>query len=461
MTMLPIDKQLQSNTYLPNTYMWKEKKIGVIFGFILFGLFCALCFKDVALKQDSAGYINNISIRAPLYPIILSAYTKLFGPNNFQILAYLQILAGFLTAFFTASKIINVINLESNFVKLPKILFYLIVFLLLFPYYGPSEFGNVILTEALCYPLFLLTFSYLLEGLQNKSTKALLLSIVLSGLLILTRGQFLFLYPAIGIILSYILIFERKAFHTLLLIFCFITTIVGANLFERTYQYIYHGQFKKVPFTGIQLIVAPLYLAKESDADLFNNETEKALFKDIWAVMEEKKINFNSLNEDSFFHFSTYTHFYHSYNRICWESFSPLLSKYGLTNPYQNDIVLTRMGLTLICHNLKAFFILYILNIVFNLGGIYYLLLLGAATVSALAIFFKTRHPLSMAYLLITLLSAGNYLLIAVVEPVLRRYSAYTDGLQASILLILITFAFQSAATKNSFTKDNKYKGNI
>lgn len=430
-------------------------KTDYFFGGIGFLLFCILCQKGPVIYADSIGYINNATIRSPLYPIILNIYSKCFGTNHYQWLVYGQILAGFFASIFTVMKFKN---LCTYFFPFPKILFYLIILILLFPYYGPLNYGNNILSEAACYPLFLMVFSLLMEGLHTKNTRQMMIAIILSGLLVLTRGQFLFLYPAIAIILGYLLIYERKSFKIAILIFCFMVTVIGCNLFERTYQYIYHGQFKQVPFTGMQLINAPLYLAKESDVNLFKSETEQTLFTDIWNSMEQKKINFNSLKEDSYFHMMTYTHFYYSYNKICWDSLCPLLGKYKLSSPYQIDPFLTKMALTLIFNNLEGFFILYIMNIVFNLGGIYFLLLLTAAMICATYSFVKTRHPLSLAFLLVTLLNAGNYLLIALVEPVLRRYTTYTDGLQISILLIIIMASFHATLISK---KEDKFLQNL
>lgn len=427
-----------SNHSTLNSHSLKYSTVPTFVKMFLFLLFGTLCFISPILEPDSGGYIDNSVIRSPLYPIILSIYTKIFDKNFFDILIVIQLLAGFSAAIFLAS------TLKRLFV-LPNIVFYLVALGLLAPYYSHPLFGNKILPEAVCYPLFLLYFSYLLEGLQYKKSKKLIIAMGLAGLLVLTRKQFLFLYPATGIILIYILLFERRVFKTFTLLICFLLSMVGTTLAERTYQYIYHGQFKSVPFTGMQLIIAPLYLAHPTDEELFENETERALFKDIFATMSDKKINFNSLPQrDSYFHVATYTQFYANYNHICWQSLAPLLAKYPLNTVYERDTTLTHMAIILILNNLKGFFTLYLLNIVFNIGGIYFVLLLCFTTLAALNAFIKARHAFALCYLLASLLTAGNYFLIALVEPVLPRYSGYTDSIQMVTLLILITAAFQT-----------------
>lgn len=421
---------------LSQFYLWTAKKSNLLFSIALCLIFCFLCFQGPMLAPDSGGYIHGATIRSPLYPLLLKLYIKIFGFNNFQCLVIFQILAGFIAAIFTAKKMSQCTSV------LPKNVFYLILLVLLFPYYSHAQVGNMILTEALCYPMFLLLFSRLLEGLQNKNTRALLWSMALSGLLVLTRGQFLFLYPALGILLFYIILFERKIFKTGLLVVCLILTIIGSNLAERTYQYINHGQFKLVPFTGIQLVIAPLFLARETDQNLFTEPNQKALFKEVWSAMNQKKLNFSSLNLDSYVHMTTYIQFSENYNPICWATLAPLLSKHGLETPYQIDTTLTSMAIKLILNNLKGFFTLYILNIVLNIGGLYFMLLLCVATLAALFAFVKTQSPLALVYLLASLLTAGNYTLVALVEPMLRRYAIYTNTLQICVLLMLVVIAF-------------------
>lgn len=401
-------------------------------------LFIFLYLKGPILHPDSGGYIHNATIRSPLYPFILSIYTYFWG-SQFQALLFFQLLGGFMAVYFTA-------HTFRCIFKLPAFLFFLITLVLCSPYYGPGLFGNAILTEALCYPLFLLMFAFLLRGLAEKKQGNLYCALFITVLLVLTRGQFLFLFPAFAIILLWISLFERRSFRWIPLGIYFILSIVSSHLLEKTYQYYYHGQFARVPFTGMQLVVAPLYLSKAEDSVFLKTKLEQDLFKDVWTQMKKKKLHFASLNSDGYFHVNTYTHFNNHYNDICWGTVSPLLSKHKLTTPYQIDATLTQMGTSLIFNNLKGFFTLYCLNILFNLGGLYYALLIMVTGFAAVTIFVKTRSTVSMAYLLITLLTAGNYFLIALVEPVLRRYSAYTDVLQVSIFLILGVLAFQRRA---------------
>lgn len=406
-------------------------------GLLLFGIFIALYMQGPILQPDSSGYLNNATIRSPLYPIILNIYRLFF--THFQVLIALQLLFGFTAAYYTAS------CLRTAF-SFPKVVFWVILVILLSPYYGPGLFGNAILTEALCYPLFLLMFSFLIQGLLYQKNKYIIFSMGFVGLLVLTRGQFLFLYPAFAIILGFLFFFTKKQFKIGLLALSLVILILTANLFERTYQYLYHGKFAQVPFTGVQLVIAPLYLAHADDSKYLKSETQKAFFKDVYAAMLSKKINFPSLDTDSYFHQAVYHHFYDNYNLICWGTLSSLQgkSKYNLDTPYKIDSFFTEMGLNLILNNLKGFFILYLMNVIFNLGGLYYSLFVLAVTLIAFYCYIKNRSPLSMITLVVSLLTAGNYLLVALVEPVLRRYSVYTDVLLISILLIIASTTFLS-----------------
>lgn len=403
-------------------------------------LACLLLFlwqHGPSIQPDTASYLASSPIRSALYPMLLRLNTWLFGQGHFKFLVFVQIAYGIFGTVFLAQKIRKLFDLEL-WAAIPLII------CLLNPYYGPGRFGNAILTEALCYPTFLLAFAYLLEGLIRKSSRCLLYFLALTAVLILTRRQFLFVYPVFGIVLVYYGFFERKALKVGFLTFAFIISIISTHLLEKTYQYSVHGNFSIVPFTGIQLVVAPLYLAKDSDIHLFNTSLERVVFKETKEQLRQRKLSFDSRNESSSDLTLYYAHFYESYGPICYGVLSPILAKNGINDVYQIDKITTNMAIKLIYKNWKACFILYLLNIIFNMGGYYYCLFLAIVGLFALIHYYKHRDALSLGCLLAFALSAANYSLITLVELILRRYSVYTDSIQISLLLVCIMVAFRA-----------------
>lgn len=403
---------------------------------VLVGLFLFLGHQGPNIQPDTGSYLTASAVRSALYPLLLKLNSWLFGPNNFQLLVLAQLAYGILGSIFLAHKIRKLFGL--NLWAIPPLLLCLLA-----PYYGPGRFGNSVMTEALCYPTFLLASACLFEGVIGKNSRHLLYFLGLTAILILTRRQFLFLYPVFGLLLVYLVLCERKAFKLGLLTVAFIGSIIFTHLLERTYQYFTQGNFSTIPFTGIQLIVAPMYIAKDSDIQLFDTDLERRIFKDIRQQLQQKKLSFTALNKTSFFDFSVYANFYENYNAICWETISPTFSKNGIGDPYQLDTMTRDMAIKLIHENWQPYLTLYLLNIVFNVGGLYYCLLLAILGLFALIQHYQYRDALSLGCLLALTLSAANYSLVALVEPVLRRYSAYTDGVQVGVLLACIMLAFQ------------------
>ena len=403
-------------------------------------LFMALLYQGPILQQDSSSYIDFLPTRSPLYPLILKLNVLIAGPDNFYGLIFFQLILGFYSAFQLSEKFRSLFSLD----RFSKNLF--ILALLLPYYYGGEKFGNWVMTEAIAYPLFLMAVGFLLEGLLRKSTRSLLYCLGFTSLVILTRRQFLFIYPVFALCLGYLFFVERKNFQIGILVLSFIGSIFATNLFEKTYQYIRNGHFSTVPFTGIQLIIAPLYVSKDSDVTLFQDEDQKRIFLEVRKQMHQKNITFEDLNKPPFESNPTmvFTQFYENYyNTICWDIVAPVLNQQGFTDVFKRDEITIDMALTLIQHNFKNCLQLYLRGIIYNMGGLYFSFFLLCTFFVAFIQKFKLSDNLSLAVLVTLLLSGANYSLIVLVEPIMRRYAAYTNTIQLCMLLTLVMIAMR------------------
>lgn len=423
-------------------------------------LFIALWLQGPWLQTDSQSYLTKSPIRSALYPLLLQLNTWLF-PGQWGGLVFVQLALGFYSAYFTASKLKKLFALNHWLSSLLMILF-------LIPYYGPLKFGNSILSEALCYPIFLFAFSYLLEGLFQRKTKSLLYFLGLTSLLILTRRQFLFLYPVFTCVLIYLGVVHRKQFKLSLLTIAFALSILGTHLLERTYQYFNHNHFTTIPFTGMQLIVAPLYLSTPNDAALFENTLEKIIFLEIQEKMQAKHLSYQTINTSphfnltiypQFLNLAVYPHYFENYGPICWEVLFPVINEIDennnlYLNHYDRDTLLIKMALTLIQVHLKEYLALYISNIIFNLGGLFPTLLFVLMAFLAFVYHCLRRDDLSLGLVVTFLLTFGNYFLIAIVEPILIRYSIYTNTLLLGMLTIALSIAFQHGKKTSTLEND-------
>lgn len=418
-----------------------------LFSITVLSLTFALFLQGPILHPDSASYLYPNPLRPPMYPLLLQINQALFGTNHYHALIFFQLTIGIWAACAFAQ------TLKKLF-ALPIWVIAIITIALLIPY-GWQKFGNIVLTEALCYPLFLCATRSLLQGLIGKKTRSFFFFLGWTSLLILTRRQFLFLYPVFGVVLVYLFCWDRRSFKVTtiaLLSLTFGLSIIATNLLERSYQYSQHGHFSIAPFTGVQLVVAPLYLANDADSELFKTPLEKSVFLTTRQILQDKKISYDTRpNEQAgVFTLSTYTHFYEHYNTICWEALRTALTKHAVVDVYQVDALTLDMATTLIQAHLIDYIALYFANIVFNLGGFYYAFFLGILFLLLIVKLIYNKPaiaptPLTLTMFLSLLLTFANYSLVALVEPVLKRYSAYTDTIQISLLLVLAVLAIRAS----------------
>ena len=145
----------------------------------------------VRLDVDSASYIDGTVLRSPLYPLIIKVFS--FIDSSLNVLVLFQLLLGLIavhTLLLTLRKIFNFGFITSAVV---------LIFISL-PYYFITVnqkffVGNLIMTGSICYPLFLLASAAIFHAVIQQKLRYYLYFVLLTALLILTRIQFLFLYP--------------------------------------------------------------------------------------------------------------------------------------------------------------------------------------------------------------------------------------------------------------------------
>lgn len=386
------------------------------------------------IGRDSSHYLGNSPIRSPLYPLILDLYHQFFEVGNYTVLIFLQIGLGLAAVIYLARTL-------QNLFKLPEWTTFVFTIVLWSPYFfGDYKFGNAVLTEAVCYPLYMLLFAFLVKGLCKKQPKELYKVIGCLVLLMLTRRQFLFVYPLFAIGLAYAWWFfkDRKPLYKVLAVF--VLSIVVTDLLERSYAYMNHGKFSTVPFVGFQLSVAPLYFSQNSDAELFEEPLVRELFIEVHKRMTDKGITYETFDPrvmDFYGH-----HYAGSYNPICWLVVRKVLAERGINDWYEIDRITMQWSKVLLLKRPLDHIKLFFHAVKEKMGG-YYLMLLHIVllTVSFFACLLRQNLVLSTVTLFATLATFGNYTLVSLVEPILRRYASYTETIQLCVLLTLLLVA--------------------
>ena len=418
-----------------------------------------LISKKVTTFPDSGSYIKNLILRTPSYPLLLDFFEFLFGPSYLLSVAHFQIIISFITVFILS------LTLKKYF-NLGKIAFLLIYFILLSPIYSPFNYinqhiANNIGTESVSYSLFLITIYFMIKFIFESKLKYLIYFLFISVLTITVRPQFLFLY-IVGIVLLLYPVYRKNFSQTIIAGFSLGFFILGAMLYERTYNYIYHDYFTTVPVTGVQLITQPLYLLNFSGKNILLHEEDSKKLTFLKQVQEQ--ISANKIISDK--NNNPYYIAVPVYNEIVYKILYPVyLGMYGYTGTAKDHIGLdqltTSIALKLIADNYLEFTRLYLYTIVNRIGyyttidqyrnkynyntyfniprGIYYLSFLIIQWFFFIYLFFKTHNKYYVIFPIITFIHCLNYGLVALVEPVMLRYSFYTDTLQLAFQIIIFS----------------------
>ncbi len=409
------------------------------FGLLNVVLVGYMLLRGVRFGGDTLTYIEASDYRSPGYVWLVRAYNALLAspesaaePEHYIYLVGLQILFGLLGCWLLAR------SLRHSF-ALPSWLAAVVYLTLLTPYFfGDYRFGNSIQSEGVTYPLFLIAFSLLLQGLTRKNLAYLFAFLPPLFLLVITRKQFLFVYPAFVIVLLYVvLFFPRDALKKALLAVCFIAIVVAANLVERADIHARTGKFETIPFTGIQLIAAPLYLSREADKAAFADSPDKMeLFEEFRekAVARGRHLEAVTGKEIPVNHY--YNHFAASYGFIVRQVVVRTLRERGTTDWFEIDAITTDMARKLIWSNPLGFIQMYFHNVKFALGGYYMMLFLAVIFCLAFVMHLAQRDKLSLCLFFAILFHFGNLTTVALVETIIRRYSSYTETVLTAVLII-------------------------
>ena len=117
-------------------------------------LFCMVAIlvliTPVALQPDSLGYIDIWFNRTPVYPLFVNAVQAVFGDSYKTALKVLQLFLGLASVWFFINQLRKQISLKAFW-------YLLLTLIILVPYLYNHKIANNILTEAIAYPLYLLT----------------------------------------------------------------------------------------------------------------------------------------------------------------------------------------------------------------------------------------------------------------------------------------------------------------
>lgn len=408
-------------------------------------LFYILYSRGFVLKDDSYGYINNSVYRTPLYPIFIDVIEKLTGASYLKNVCIAQMAFGFFAALVLCHTLIKIFGF-SNWA------FHAVYVAALLPFFASGGIANIIMSECLAYALFLLAASYLIKSVYDPGAVNFLLLCVFSALAALTRPQFIFMYALILFFVALFMVTARDARKTAVFAFILVLTVAGANFFQRTYNYRLHGIFAGVPFTGIQIATPAVYLTDSSEISLFSDSKEVEFLAAVYQKTDRDKLSIKYSIPVNFIEYST--HYMACYNDIAWRTIHSTYREKFCRNAEMttaemvefNDFT-TSIATRILKARYRGFAKLFAANVLKGIGGYFYFAFLVFVFGYSLLAYVSYGSKLAGAAFFATLCNFLNYFLIASVEPVMLRYSFYTDVFQLVVLMSFFALAARDLST--------------
>ncbi len=413
--------------------------------YVFIGIF--VISKGAIYFPDSYTFIDMALNHSPFYCTFLKIFTSVFG-DSFELPL---VIAQYGIIVFGVHFFLSYLRQVFNIHKVGIIIIQLIC---LAPCVYVHDLGSAILSEALTYPIFLVIFALTLKMFVEENLTYLYKISVLLFVLILTRGQFLALIPALILIIGFIL-YKKKSFKKQYYFLVLLIAIpILTSFTERVYNKIVFGHFVNNAMNYVHVIASPFYIANESDINLFSDQDQRTYFNLIYTSLQEAELTRNqnlSVDKDD------YLFFQHNFAKICNRRIYDLGLNYyqakGL-NYIESNIALntlcSQMVIPLIKQNFKIWIKLFTKNLKNAFGSskqfLFFLMLLCYGVFN----FIKTNKNIYKFIVIATLFMFANNTLIALVIHSIKRYIFYFDWVIFATFIILLNEFFKNEKLRES-----------
>lgn len=384
-------------------------------------LLILLYSSDPIMKGDAFRYLNGNLIDPPMYSLIISIMQSLFDTLN-SVIVFQTFLIGFGIIYFTRSmsKIFNI-----NYIIKIIVSFFLFIPVL--------QFYKYLLTEPISYAFSLLLVGSVINLIYNFNFQNLFWSTGFVIVLLLTRNQFIILYPVIFLLYLSIFISYKSKKTLIFLVISFLSILIIHNSLLSLDKYIKQSTLesktsldkKYGPFYFIY--IDSIYISSASDVKLFENQNEQNTLKKIFWKMNDQK----ALVE----YYDGRGHYGLSFNNI--RNYSDNLIE-NLANQENTTVIdiQKKISTKLIRANFKKY-------IKHNFKKFYdstwlFIFVPFAMLMAALTSFIKYKSQFNLVVLFLSTFTLANHSIVYFFGRIQPRYLIYTDF----ILLVFIFISF-------------------
>lgn len=403
-----------------------NKKNSVEISIILSVLVLLFISSDPILYSDSGRYLDG-SLQDPvLYPILILIFKSIFKSLN-SIIIIQTLFIGFGIIFFirTVSKYFKLNNLEK----------YIVAIFLFIPI---LQFYNNLLTEAFGYAFSLFFVSFIIKLIYNFTNLNIIGIVIFTILLLLTRKQFMFLYPVIIFLYLGIILIENTKKKIILIIISFISIVVAHNSIVAFNKFIKKETLgKKTLFNQNTSIfdfiyIDAIYIADKDNENLFEDQELQKTIKKILLELDYQKANIKYYNGRG--HFG--------------ESFSIIVnvSKNYLENlSYKKNISIKKIKKNIAFKLIKINFKKYI-KFLFKKpydSTWLFIFLPFFMMLAALINFIKRKSNFSFFVIILSMFTLANHSLVYLFGRVQPRYLIYTDFILLIFVFLIVSIFFK------------------
>lgn len=399
---------------------------------VIIGVLTLLLYSsNPVIYSDSGRYLNGSLHDPPLYSTTIALIQFIFGSLN-AVIIFQTLFIGFSIIYFSRTVVF--------YFNLDLIIKSIIVLSLSLPI---IQFYSNLLTEPISYAFSLLFVSFAIKLIYDLNIRNLFWNSFFVIAMLLTRNQFLFLYPVILLLYLGILFLNSKKKKLYLLIVSFLSIFFAHNAVINFNKYIKKDFLEnKTAFDSNKGIffftfIDAIYVSSNKDIKLFENQNLRNTVDKIFKEVENKKASIQ--------YYDNRGHFGSSLKKIRYYS-DTLLEDLALQENTTIINLKKEISIKLITANYKTY-IKHIFKKFYDSTWLFVFVPLFMMLASLIG-FIKYKTKYSLLILFLSIFTISNHSVIYLFGRVQPRYFIYTDFIL--LIFIFITFVFFFKKMKNT-----------
>ena len=268
-----------------------------LLGCVVFYLIFAFISGPV-IGADSRGYIEMISAREPVYPILLWIFRKLLGQDVYlwAVVIFQNILMGWAVWYCTEKLWKRYCKVRLSMAGMYAVHAGVAFMCQVLAERG-SIYSNNIMTEGITMSSWLIFMALLVDIVEECDYRKLAIALILAAVMTDTRKQMAVAYITLfgAMVIARIGRDSVKEYFARLAILAgtIVLSVIAALAGTRLYNYVLRGEFTQNTRDMNLVLTTSLYVADKQDSSLIEEEAVRELFIRTMDILDESKSNYS------------------------------------------------------------------------------------------------------------------------------------------------------------------------